>query len=88
MSNLHLIAFFAFTLLVFGCISPQKPTNSVDTSNAITAKMCKDFRGNWNGTNCLCGGIAGFACPPGYVCTEYFPPNAADSMGVCKKSTQ
>ena len=88
MSILRLTAFFMFALLAFGCIISPKPSNSIDTSNAITAKMCKDFRGNWNGTNCLCGGIAGFNCPPGFVCMDYSPLNAADAMGVCKKSSQ
>ncbi|HSB46976.1 MAG TPA: hypothetical protein VLD37_03110 [Candidatus Bilamarchaeum sp.] len=34
---------------------------------------------------CDCGGIAGFKCPTGYTCTDYYPPDAADAMGVCRK---
>lgn len=37
---------------------------------------------------CECGGIAGFACPPGYVCTDYLPEGAADAMGICKKVSE
>lgn len=36
---------------------------------------------------CECGGIAGFSCPPGYVCTDYLPRGAADAMGICKKTS-
>jgi len=34
---------------------------------------------------CECGGIAGFRCPSGYICTDYLPIGASDAMGVCKK---
>ena len=34
---------------------------------------------------CECGGIAGFSCPPNYVCTDYLPKDAADAMGICKR---
>jgi hypothetical protein len=34
---------------------------------------------------CECGGIAGFKCPEGYVCTDYLPKGATDAIGVCKK---
>lgn len=35
---------------------------------------------------CECGGIAGFGCPEGFVCTDYFPSKETpDAMGVCKK---
>lgn len=39
---------------------------------------------------CECGGIAGFGCPPGYLCTDYLPkyPNGdpvPDAMGICRK---
>lgn len=37
---------------------------------------------------CECGGIAGFGCPPGFVCTEYEPKGAADAMGICKKVSE
>ena len=42
---------------------------------------------------CECGGIAGFGCPPGYVCTDYLPkyPNGdpvPDAMGICKKVSE
>lgn len=33
---------------------------------------------------CECGGIAGFSCPSGYVCSDYLPKDAADAMGVCR----
>ena len=53
-------------------------------------------RGEPEGTPCIlmcvpyceCGGIAGFSCPAGYVCTDYLPEGAADAMGVCKKVSQ
>ncbi len=36
---------------------------------------------------CECGGIAGFGCPEGYACTDYFPNRETpDAMGVCRKS--
>jgi hypothetical protein len=35
---------------------------------------------------CECGGIAGFQCPPSYVCTDYLPSKSTpDAMGICKK---
>ena len=35
---------------------------------------------------CECGGIAGFGCPEGFVCTDYFPnKETPDAMGICKK---
>ena len=37
---------------------------------------------------CECGGIAGFKCPSGYICTDYLPKNAPDAMGVCKTIEQ
>ena len=37
---------------------------------------------------CECGGIAGFGCPPGYICTDYLPKGAADAMGICKKVSE
>lgn len=37
---------------------------------------------------CMCGGIAGFSCPAGFVCTDYLPSSTTpDAMGVCKKSS-
>ncbi len=36
---------------------------------------------------CDCGGIAGFRCPSGYYCTDYYPNSTTpDAMGVCKKA--
>jgi len=38
---------------------------------------------------CECGGIAGFGCPAGYVCTDYLPDrNTPDAMGICKKASE
>ena len=37
---------------------------------------------------CECGGIAGFRCPAGYVCTDYLPKGAADAMGICRKVSE
>lgn len=37
---------------------------------------------------CECGGIAGFQCPPGYVCMDYLPKGAVDAMGICKRVSQ
>jgi hypothetical protein len=35
---------------------------------------------------CQCGGIAGFRCPAGYECGDYYPGNnTPDALGVCKK---
>ena len=104
-----LALFVAF--LGFGCISQNvetpQPDDGVDTSNAITQKMCEDAGGHWNecgsacrgeppGSPCIlmcvqyceCGGIAGFGCPAGYICTDYLPEGAADAMGICKKVSQ
>jgi hypothetical protein len=40
-------------------------------------KMCEP--------QCLCGGIAGFACPKDLVCTDYEPSaGTPDAMGVCR----
>ncbi|HWR00075.1 MAG TPA: hypothetical protein VN397_04505 [Candidatus Methylomirabilis sp.] len=32
---------------------------------------------------CECGGIAGFGCPDGFVCSDLAPPGASDAMGIC-----
>ena len=38
---------------------------------------------------CDCGGIAGFSCPAGYACTDYYPNSSTpDAMGICVKATQ
>lgn len=38
---------------------------------------------------CECGGIAGFGCPPSYICTDYLPsPTTPDAMGICKKVSE
>lgn len=38
---------------------------------------------------CECGGIAGFKCPSGYVCTDYLPGNdTPDAMGICRKASE
>lgn len=38
---------------------------------------------------CECGGIAGFGCPAGYVCTDYLPSkDTPDAMGICKKTSE
>ncbi|MFA6330055.1 MAG: hypothetical protein WCX64_05240, partial [Candidatus Micrarchaeia archaeon] len=38
------------------------------------------------GQECECGGFAGFGCPEGYACMDYFPNNETpDAMGVCRK---
>ena len=37
---------------------------------------------------CECGGIAGFQCPPSYICMDYLPKGAADAMGICKRTSQ
>lgn len=79
----------ALLILSLGCTAIQGGT---DTSNAITKDMCAQYHGNWGacgtGQCCHCGGIAGFGCPPGYVCIDYEPGGAADAMGVCKKASE
>jgi len=36
------------------------------------------------GSDCVCGGVAGIACPDGYSC-EYPEPRYPDAQGVCRK---
>ena len=41
---------------------------------------------------CECGGIAGFGCPAGYMCSDYLPkyPDGSpvpDAMGICRQSS-
>jgi|GEM_PF-7072724 len=71
-------------VLSFGCLGPS----GVDTSNAVTEEMCNEYGGNWHFGECQCAGIAGFSCPPGWVCTDLEPEGAADAMGVCKRVSQ
>ncbi|MEI7511861.1 MAG: GerMN domain-containing protein [Candidatus Uhrbacteria bacterium] len=41
--------------------------------------------GHWNGTACLCGGIAGWSCPSTQVCGDMKPsPTTPDAMGTCR----
>ncbi len=38
---------------------------------------------------CDCGGIAGFRCPAGYACADYYPNSTTpDAMGICVKIGQ
>jgi len=42
---------------------------------------------------CECGGIAGFGCPAGYLCSDYLPeyPDGSpvpDAMGICRKTNE
>jgi hypothetical protein len=42
--------------------------------------------GHWNGTACLCGGIAGWSCPSTQVCGDMKPsPTTPDAMGTCRE---
>ncbi|MFH1394014.1 MAG: hypothetical protein ABII71_01895 [Candidatus Micrarchaeota archaeon] len=79
-------------LVSFGCLGPSgettPPEDDVDTSNAVTEGMCKQYGGNWDSDRCQCGGIAGFSCPPAWVCTDLQPGGAADAMGTCKRVSQ
>ena len=35
---------------------------------------------------CECAGFAGWSCPDGFSCTDYFPSKETpDAMGICKK---
>ena len=50
-------------------------------SGTVCIMMCVPY--------CECGGIAGFGCPPGYICTDYLPsPTTPDAMGICKKVSE
>jgi len=50
-------------------------------SGTICVEMCVPY--------CYCGGIAGFNCPPDYICGDYLPsPTTPDAMGICKKVSE
>ena len=51
-----------------------------EPEGTVCIEMCMPY--------CECGGIAGFGCPAGYVCTDYLPEGAADAVGVCKRVSQ
>lgn len=87
MKKLLVALLFVGGLILFGCLAPEA---TVDTKNAITKEMCQNAGGNWNSQTpaCQCGGIAGFKCPPSYVCTDYSSKGAADAMGICKKGSE
>ena len=71
-------------ILMYGCLGGQKPNNN--QTKPLDQTMCDSHHGNWNGTVCLCGGIAGFSCPAGYFCTDYIPnKETPDAMGICSK---
>ncbi len=86
-----LAGLFAVAFL-FGCLQNgnSKPPIPVDTSNAVTKAMCEQYRGIWNVQGqCACGAIAGFQCPPGFVCGDYVPSaTTPDAIGVCKKVSE
>ncbi|MDE1798309.1 MAG: hypothetical protein KGH63_02800 [Candidatus Micrarchaeota archaeon] len=66
-----------------GSGSPGGPAGGLAVR--MTAEYCASARGDWNGTDCLCGGIAGFGCPGGYGCADMRPsPETPDAMGVCR----
>ncbi len=59
--------------------APAIPTDTVDCGS----------HGHWNGSACLCGGIAGWSCPTDQECGDMKPtPTTPDAMGTCHaKST-
>ncbi len=71
----------ALLIILYGCASvpPQ-------TGDGMNQSLCESGRGHWNGTACQCGGIAGFGCPQGYACGDYYQSSTTpDAMGICKK---
>lgn len=55
--------------------APAIPTDTVDCG----------LNGHWNGSACLCGGIAGWSCPADQTCEDYGPtPTTPDAMGTCE----
>jgi hypothetical protein len=82
-----IIMFGLCIFLSFGCLS-QEDSSDVDTSTAITRDMCEQYGGNWV-SYCECGGIAGYSCPPGSLCTDYEPDaQTPDAIGKCKKVSE
>ena len=82
-------------ILLAGCAQPTNTspttTNKTTEGTGITKTMCEQYKGNWDGAKsvCNCGGIAGFACPPSYVCGDYSPSkDTPDAMGICKKVSE
>ena len=52
-----------------------------EPSDTACIEMCVPY--------CECGGIAGFGCPPSYICTDYLPSQGTpDAMGICKKVSE
>ncbi len=89
MRIIEILALGLFLVLSFGCLEPGgTPQDNADISNAVTQEMCDQYGGNWHSGQCRCAGIAGFSCPPGWVCTDLEPEGAADAMGVCKRASQ
>ncbi|MDO8583559.1 MAG: Gmad2 immunoglobulin-like domain-containing protein [bacterium] len=68
-------------------------TQAVVTQDGLTKVDCEATKGHWvdcGGQSCQpqcqCGGIAGWACPTGLLCTDLAPAGAADALGICRKT--
>lgn len=68
---------------------PPKPLPPVPTVPAIpTDTVDCGSNGHWNGSACLCGGIAGWSCPTDQECGDMKPtPTTPDAMGTCRLKT-
>lgn len=76
------------------CNAQQMTKEFCESAGGYFNECASACRGSPEGTPCTmqcvqqceCGGIAGFSCPQGYICTDYLPKGAVDAMGVCTPS--
>jgi hypothetical protein len=63
---------------------PVVPAIPDATSTPATPAPDCGNHGHWNGTDCLCGGIAGWSCPADQECGDLKPtPTTPDALGTC-----
>ena len=63
---------------------PVVPAIPGTTSTPATPAPDCGNHGHWNGTDCLCGGIAGWSCPADQECGDLKPtPATPDALGTC-----
>jgi hypothetical protein len=63
---------------------PTVPAIPDATSTPATPAPDCGNHGHWNGTDCLCGGIAGWSCPVDQECGDLKPtPTTPDALGTC-----
>jgi hypothetical protein len=82
-----IIATFVVALIamVGGIMYFAQNSDSLSVIRVDESALCKTSGGYWDGTQCRCGGYAGFKCPKTYTCMMPTVINIPDQMGICVK---